>query len=110
MINKTLNRRKALKLFAFGSLALVSAPALKAEDVIKLNKVDPESPQAKALGYVHHYSEVDSERFTRFEEGQICGNCQLVQGDLDNDWVGCGIFPNQIVAREGWCSAWILKR
>ena len=110
MINKILNRRKALKLFAFGSLALVSAPALKAEDVIKLNKVDPESPQAKALGYVHHYSEVETERFPRFEEGQICANCQLAQGNLEKEWFGCAIFPSQLVAREGWCSAWVQMR
>lgn len=109
MINK--NRRAFLQAATVASLGIVAAPALKAADVVKVNDtVDPESPQAKALGYVHHYSEVELEKFPRFEEGQNCANCQLAQGNLEKDWFGCAIFPNQLVARDGWCSAWVQAR
>lgn len=109
MINK--NRRAFLEAATVATLGIAAAPALKAADIVKVDDVvDPESPQAKALGYVHHYSEVETERFPRFEEGQICANCQLAQGNLEKDWFGCAIFPSQLVAREGWCSAWGLKR
>lgn len=109
MIDK--NRRAFLQAVTVASLGIAAAPALKAADIVKVDDaVDPESPQAKALGYVHHYSEVETERFPRFEEGQICANCQLAQGNLEKDWFGCAIFPSQLVAREGWCSAWVQMR
>ncbi len=109
---KTVSRRDVFKLAGAGSLALL-LPALTrvgggqawADD----NILDPESPQAKALGYVHHYDEVDAERFPRYEAGQICANCQLAQGDLSADWMGCSIFPGKLVAHDGWCNAWVLR-
>ena len=105
------DRRKVLTALAIAPLAIFYDPVLKAEDTVTLdNIVDPESPQAKALGYVHHYSEVDSEMFSSFEEGQICANCMLAQGNIESDWFSCSIFQNQLVAREGWCNAWIIKR
>lgn len=112
MIDKTCSRRQAMKLAGAGSLALL-LPALggglatqaKASEIL-----DPESPQAKALGYVHHYDEVDQARWPRYEAGQICGNCQLALGDVEADWMGCGIFPGKQVARDGWCNAWVIRR
>ncbi len=111
---KACSRRNLFKIAGAGSLALLlpamtkmtAGTAWAREDDI----LDPESSQAQALGYVHHYDDVDTDRFPRFEEGQICGNCQLAQGDLEADWMGCSIFPGKQVAREGWCSAWVAKR
>lgn len=110
---KTCSRRNLFKIAGAGSLALLlpaitrmNAGTAMADD----NILDPESPQAAALGYVHHYSEVDTGRFPRFEEGQICANCQLAQGDLTAEWMGCSIFPGKQVAHDGWCSAWVQKR
>ena len=109
---KTCSRRNLFKIAGAGSLALLLPVITKMNAGVAWadDKLDPESPQAAALGYVHHYSEVDAARFPRFEEGQICGNCQLAQGDLSADWMGCSIFPGKQVAREGWCSAWVMKR
>ncbi|HEY7906427.1 MAG TPA: high-potential iron-sulfur protein [Wenzhouxiangella sp.] len=107
------SRRNIFKLAGAGSLALLlPAVAMKnsgtawAQD----NALDPESPQAKALGYVAHYDDVDQAVWTRYQEGQICGNCQLAQGDVSADWMGCGIFPGKQVAREGWCNAWVARQ
>ena len=109
------SRRNIFKLAGAGSLALLlPAVALKntgsAWAQAPDNALDPESPQAKALGYHEHYSDVDQSVWARYKEGQICGNCQLAQGDVSADWMGCGIFPGKQVAREGWCNAWVARQ
>jgi len=110
---KTLNRRGMFKLLGAGSLALMlptftrlSSGQAWAQD----NKLDPESAQAKALGYAHNHEEVDKAAFPGYEAGEHCGNCQLANGDLSADWVGCGIFPGKQVANQGWCSAWVQRQ
>lgn len=107
------SRRNIFKLAGAGSLALL-IPALgldsKNNAWAQDNALDPESPQAKALGYVAHFEEVDQAKWTRYQPGQICGNCQLAQGDVTADWMGCGIFPGKQVAREGWCNAWVARQ
>lgn len=70
-------------------------------------QVDPESAQAKALGYVHDAAAVDSAKYPHFVAGSNCGNCQLYQGG--DSWGGCGIFPGKQVNVNGWCSAWAKK-
>lgn len=110
---KTCSRRDLFKIAGAGSLAMLlpamtrmSAGTAWAAD----DQLDPESAQAKALGYHHHYSEVDQSRWPRFAEGQICANCQLAQGDLTADWMGCSIFPGKQVANEGWCNAYVRRQ
>lgn len=110
---KTCSRRNLFRLAGAGSLALLlpaitrmSAGTAWAQD----NPVDPEGAQAKALGYVHHYSDVDQSRWPRYAEGQICATCQLAQGDLTGDWLGCSIFPGQQVAHDGWCNAYVQRQ
>ena len=110
---KTLNRRGMFKLLGAGSLALMlptftrmSAGQAWAQD----NVLDPEGPQAKALGYVHNSADVDRATWTRFQDGQNCSNCQLAQGDMSAEWLGCGIFPGKQVANQGWCNAWVQRQ
>ncbi len=109
---KQCSRRDLFRLAGAGSLALLlpAMTRMSAGTAWADDRLDPESPQAKALGYVHHYSEVDQAQFPRYEEGQICANCQLAQGDLSAEWMGCSIFPGKQVANEGWCSAWVARR
>jgi hypothetical protein len=109
---KKCTRRNLFKIAGAGSLALLlpSLTRMSAGQAWANDQLDPESPQAKALGYVHHYEDVDSDRFPRYEAGQICANCQLAQGDLDADWMGCSIFPGKKVAHDGWCNAWVRRQ
>jgi hypothetical protein len=109
---KKCTRRNLFKLAGAGSLALLLPSLARMSDGMALadERLDPESPQAKALGYVHHYEEVDPDRWPRYEPGQICANCQLAQGDLEADWMGCSIFPGRKVAHDGWCNAWVKLR
>jgi len=109
---KTLDRRGMFKLLGAGSLALMlptftrlSSGNAWAQD----NVLDPEGAQAKALGYVHNTEEVDNAAYPRHQASQNCANCQLAQGDLSAEWVGCGIFPGKQVASNGWCNAWVQR-
>lgn len=109
---KSCSRRDLFKIAGAGSLALLlpAVSRMSSGTAWADDRLDPDSAQAKALGYVHHYSEVDPERWPRFEEGQICANCQLAQGDLSADWMGCSIFPGKKVAHDGWCNAWVRRQ
>lgn len=60
-------------------------------------KIKLDDPLAAAMRYTHK-SEV---------EGQICGNCNLIQGEDGQEWRPCAIFPGKLVANEGWCAAWV---
>ncbi|MCC5870087.1 MAG: high-potential iron-sulfur protein [Gammaproteobacteria bacterium] len=86
-----------------GSAALRSAPAAADE----LPRLSLDDPAAVALGYVHDVADVDTSRFPRYEEGQLCSNCNLISGDADASWRPCSIFPGKLVANDGWCSAWV---
>lgn len=92
-----LNRRMFFKISAGTVIGItaggVSLSALAAEQL----KLD--DPLAAAMRYTHK-SEV---------EGQICGNCNLIQGEDGQEWRPCAIFPGKLVANEGWCAAWVKK-
>src|SRR6056297_387276 len=110
---KTVNRRGLFKLLGAGSLALMlptftrmSGGQAWAQD----NVLDPEGPEAKALGYVHNHEDVDQAAYPNYQPNQACNNCQLAQGDLSADWFGCGIFPGKQVANQGWCTAWVQRQ
>lgn len=90
------SRRRFLKLSG-GVVGLsVGGISLKA---FAAEQVDPESPQAKALQYVHK----------SVKDGQNCANCVLIQGADGDAWRPCGIFPGKLVNSEGWCAAWAKK-
>ena len=74
-----------------------------------LPPVDPESASAQALKYVHDAAEVDPADRVRPAEVQDCANCMLIQGNDGDEWRPCPLFPNQLVASAGWCSAWAPK-
>lgn len=109
---KTCSRRNLMKLAGAGSL-LILLPSLSrfpAGSVYAAEQLDPESPQAKALGYVHHHEDVNRDQWPSFEPGQHCANCQLNQGNDESEWLECAIFPGNLVNRDGWCSAWVQKQ
>ena len=107
MRDDNLTRRTFLQTLA----AAVPAGAIllnseaQAEDLVK---IDPESAQAKALVYVHNAADVDTSNplAASYQAGRNCANCVLIQGEEGAEWRPCGIFPGQLVANAGWCSAW----
>ena len=71
-----------------------------------LPKVNEDDPTAKALNYVHDAGSVDAAK--RFSD-RFCSNCVLYQGDRDDEWAACSVFPGKVVAGRGRCSAWAAK-
>jgi hypothetical protein len=94
---KSANRRDFLKLFGSGLIGLtVGGAVLKVSAQEKLSLGDA---TAKALGYVHKSA----------VEGAYCDNCMYIKGEDGEEWRPCALFPNNVVAAKGWCSAWMKK-
>jgi hypothetical protein len=81
--------------------------------------VNPEDPQPTALGYVHDASKVDTAKWPKKagadSDKQKCSTCVLyLEGGLQaegqtGEWGKCALFPNALVAANGWCNSWALK-
>jgi hypothetical protein len=69
-------------------------------------KVDPSSPQAKSLNYVEDAKQA---RDPKRKPDQFCHNCQLFQAGPSDPSGPCAIFAGNLVANNGWCSAWVKK-
>jgi len=102
----TCSRRNLFKLAGAGSLALLLPVGSRFGSAFAQEKLDPNDAQAKALGYVHDTTAVDEGKWASHSAEQNCATCQLKQG-ADGEWIGCAIFPNKLVNRNGWCSAWV---
>ncbi|MDT8409349.1 MAG: high-potential iron-sulfur protein [Wenzhouxiangellaceae bacterium] len=100
------SRRNLFKLAGAGSLALLLPMTSRLGSAFAQEHLDPNSPQAKALGYVHDTNAVDEGKWASHDASQNCANCQLAQ-DSGGEWIGCAIFPGKQVNRNGWCSAWV---
>jgi len=106
------NSRRDFFKRGLGAVAAVSVAQLVAQRTAfaaDMPHVDPASPQAQGLGYVHDAASVDKAKYARFQDGQHCGGCALYQGAADAEWGGCGLFAGQAVAAKGWCNAYAPK-
>lgn len=95
------DRRHFLGLAAAAPLVLATGRTPAAQEILS-----PDDPQAQALGYVEDAADVDTDRFGRYEPGQVCAGCSHFRGSADDERAGCPIFGNRLVAASGWCSAW----
>jgi len=98
--------RNAAVAFPIGVVVLESTAS--AQEVPHLALDDP---TAVALGYVHDAKTVDktNQLNSRYEDGQSCTTCALLQGEPDAEWRPCAIFPGKLVAKAGWCRTWSPK-
>jgi len=99
-------RRHFLQMIAVGAAA-VPACAFAVRGLRAQEKVDPGDELAQQLGYVEDAAEVDPSAWPAYEEGQLCSNCQLYTGAEGEAWGPCQIFGGDLVAADGWCSAWV---
>lgn len=90
-------------------IALAVTGAALATRVHAQALVDEKDAQAAALGYVADAKRVDVKKFPKFVAGQHCANCALYQGKATDKTAGCTLFPGNLVAGAGWCSAWAKK-
>ena len=103
------SRRTFLKAgtLSVASLALATrtavAPAQGAQ------QVDENDPQAQGLGYKRDAAKVDKHKFSNYQAGSACANCQLFQGTAGAASGPCQIFAGKLVSAKGWCSAYVKK-
>ena len=103
-VNKT--RRRVMKTVALGTTLLPLSYVLTPRFGYAQEKVDENDPAATSLNYKHDASNVTNPKRT---PDQFCSNCQLFQAKGEEDWAPCAIFQNKLVARNGWCNAWVKK-
>lgn len=109
MSHDRISRRSLLKGALIG-LAAVPASSLLARNAQAAPElVDPASPQAKALGYVHDANKVDAKANPVYKPGQDCANCIQFTGKAGATEGPCNLFPGKVVKAGGWCKVWVLK-
>ena len=96
-------RRSFVQLIPVTGFALFGAQLAMAVDV------DSKDPTAVALGYVSDATLADKAKYPKYAAGQMCGNCQLFQGNAGNASGPCPLFAGKTVAAKGWCSAYTKK-
>ncbi|MBK1727190.1 high-potential iron-sulfur protein [Halorhodospira neutriphila] len=109
------SRRKFLRLGLLSTAAIPAAgmllrsgPAAAQEGGAGANaqRVDPQSPEARGLGYVHNQADADKSH-PRFDSSQFCANCLLFRQHEDKgSWGYCAAFGDKLVNANGWCWAW----
>ena len=109
MSSQSRSPHSARRRFLLRSSALLVSVPLGGEFVLAqqdAEKVDENSPQAKALHYRHKAEQVkDPKR----QANQYCHNCQFFQSQKQQGWAPCTIFAGKQVAAGGWCSSWVKR-
>ncbi len=62
------------------------------------DKISPEDPVAKSLGYTHKSQQTN----------KSCANCSFYQGK-DAEWGPCVVLSGKSVAAAGHCTAWAAR-
>jgi len=96
-------RRRFLRMSAAG---LAAVPIGRVAFAQGEEKVDENSPAAKALDYHRDASKVTN---PKRKKDQFCHNCQFFQGTAKDQWGPCTVFQGKQVAAKGWCSTWVAK-
>jgi hypothetical protein len=74
-----------------------------------LTALDPNDPQAKALGFVTDASKVSAAANATYKAGQKCSTCAQFQGKAGDATGACNIFVGHTVPAGGWCKVWAAK-
>lgn len=72
-----------------------------------LTPLDPNDPQAKALGFVTDASKAASNPV--YKTGSKCATCAQYEGKPSDASGPCKIFVGHTVPSGGWCSVWAAK-
>lgn len=108
-MSDSLSRRDALKKLALlvGAVGAVEVSGQAA--AAELPHLQPDDPNAQALGYHTDATKVDVQQFPTYKPGQHCGNCLQLQGKEGDTWRPCNLFPGQLVNVNGWCRVWVAR-
>ena len=87
---------------AFGMLAATA-------EADALPPLDPNDPNAKALGYVTDATKVNAANNPTYKANQKCATCAQFQGKAGDATGGCNIFAGHSVPQGVWCKVWAQK-
>jgi hypothetical protein len=109
MFDQKLPRRAILKGALAGLAAIPVVAAVTRANAAAAAKLDPNDPQAKALGYVTNTNTVDAKTNPTHKPEQKCANCVQYQGKATDAEAPCTIFAGKQVEAAGWCKVWAKK-
>ncbi len=96
-----LSRRELLARVLIGATAISGM----ADSQATSEKLNPDDPAAKNVGYVEDATRVDIRKYPTYVKGHTCANCTLALSAY-GPVRPCKLFPGKIVIAKGWCSAW----
>ena len=106
MSNESNGSGQSRRLFLRLSAGLAAVPIVRIAFAQNAEKVDENSPPAKALDYHPDASKVTN---PKRKKDQFCHNCQFFQGTTKDKSAACTVFQGKQVAAGGWCSTWLAK-
>jgi hypothetical protein len=109
MSEQKIPRRTLLKGALLGVAAVPVSALLSRTAGAAAGRVDPNEPQAKALGYVEDASKVDAKANPNYKPGQLCSNCLQAPAKPGAAELPCNIFAGRNVAAKGWCKVWVKR-
>ncbi|MHB9842075.1 high-potential iron-sulfur protein [Paraburkholderia terrae] len=89
--------------------AMASSPLLIGTSMAAPSAVAENDPTAQSLGYKSDAARVDKVKFSKYQAGQACANCQLYQGKAGDASGPCPLFAGKEVSAKGWCSAYVKR-
>ena len=103
-----LQRRSFLKKSALTLGAIPVANLLASSSACAAGEVEitEDDPMAMALGYKHSVDDVDTAKYPKYADGQLCDKCVQYKATSEG-WGTCAIFPGKLVAAKGWCNVWV---
>jgi hypothetical protein len=109
MSDRMLNRRALLKGVVIGAAGLPAMLRTGESSAAAAAALDPNDPQAKALGYAADTAKVDGAANPTHKADQRCGRCAQYQGKAGSGSAPCAIFGGKIVSEKGWCRVYALR-
>ena len=97
--------RRALLKIALTALPVVTIAHDAAAEQI-LPHMDENESLARAMGYVHDATKLDSNKVPQYKAGSTCANCMQLKGQEGEDWRPCALFTGKLVSSHGWCKVW----
>lgn len=104
-IAMSLSRRR----FMIVAASVASTTVLPAESRADAPLLSESDPTAQSLGYKTDAAKVDKAKFSRYQQGQTCANCQLYQGKAGSQTGPCPTYGGKLVYAKGWCNAYVKK-
>jgi len=88
---------------------LALSPRIFGQDQPKEEILKEDDPTAVALGYKEDTTKVDKAKYPQHKNEQVCEGCLLAPVAKEGDHIACTAFQNKLVAKKGWCAAYVKK-